>query len=234
MADYRELANGYGLNLSEFGQKGARTFVDDPGNAGSLPSIGDAFSVSYPDCTLKTIDISKFGDHVDIEKFVCNYDSDEPADEALPVADLPRSLSVSGEFMKLDDGETATWDGTSDDVDRSRTKRITTVTLSIQVIYAAMSTLLTKVRGVLGRINDSSFEGIDAGLWLFSGCQASEFRNAGGAKKWKATMSFELRSVTAVVGANNDGWNFIWDKVAGAWKKTDPLIYEDADFSTLF
>jgi len=223
---YGELTKAYLFTEKQLGgSTGVRVFVKD-GGAQDLPELGD----EHPDdstCLLRTRVHKLYGGKEGLDHWTLNYSTDAPEDsritETTPFEQLPRRFSQSGEFLRIDDGRNYNWDGTSDPTRVAIAKHIVTGTMTIPRVFKTFEKLLDTVRPCQDSVNNKPFLGQAVELWRYAGCDSTEYFNSVGSKRWRADLSFELRSIAQ----NNTfvGWQHVYDPVANEWKKTDPLIY---------
>jgi len=236
MANYIELTKPWQIVEAIEGQTGTRVFVDKTGGPASLPALGDAIDGAYPTCLCRKRTLTLWGGKPGIYQYVCDYSTEttdnSEIDETTAFADLPRTLSVSGEMKRLDSGRHFYWYGTSDIAGVPIYKRIITATLTIPKVYTTSAAIITAAQSYLGKVNDATanFEGLTTEYWLFSGIRSTEYINAAGSKRWRAELSFELRVVPAV-GGGTGGWNHVFDPTVPGWKKLTVDPYQTANFT---
>lgn len=94
-----------------------------------------------------------------------------------------------------------------------------------------------------GRVNDSDFDGYDAGTVLFMGIdpQMSTPRLAGDNFYWTIAMKFLIRDNGAGIGGETAGHQYLYDVANARWDLVTsdgltggPRIYQEADLNSLF
>lgn len=104
-----------------------------------------------------------------------------------------------------------------------------------------------EVAGVVGKINQATYHGFDAGEVLFVGCSGSQR----GSEKWDVTYKFNVNfnqtniTIGDITGINKGGWEYLWafyekgPNEEGTSQIQKPIavyvekVYEDGNFSVL-
>lgn len=253
---YKELYKGYRYKRTESGLEGRRLFIeDDNGTFSDVPDIGDLFvkkdGTIIPNLFVREIEETHYDNQTNtILAYEVIYHS-RPTDllnlnigGSSADKDLPRRMSIGGEFKVIKKPEGVEnpikWRDNDEAVDQDLFKRLARGTVTITKITTNYDGMRQTAIDTVGKVNDSTFEGESAGVWLYVGAEVKEFFNADGQRSWQFDHTFSFRRVTFDSGANNDGWNFLYRESTGEWVRikntadSDADIYESANFRSLF
>jgi hypothetical protein len=222
-------------------QTGTRSFFDDSnGPEASLPAYGDSFpdigSLSFPDCTLRTIEYARWKNQASKYQYVCKYSStgaktDTPSqDEDTDEEDYKRQYSSSGQMVTL--GGSPTFSGTGNEFKgKPFTKMQPTLSKVIYKVFENEGDMHTLIKAHIGNTNLKPFEGEDAAdTWLFNSFRSEEYWDSeAGDVRWGGFMTFEMRIANNVVIP----WNHEWDVTAQAWADLSIPRYAFSDLNLL-
>ena len=230
-----ERVEGYELTVTESGTTGSRQYVRRAGG-GTLPRLGDSFDDDNLYCIARSMTQTYLGDRRDTENIVWTIEystaSNQEAglDENQEAGSLLRSLEIGQEGLNIGEQAGVTWTTSGNATARDQTKILTVATTNIVKVFRDYNRLLTLMKTYCGKVNSSAFLGQEAGTILLGGATATEYINAEGHKRWKATFSFQLRCITSnLITGTVGGWNHIWDPDQVGWDTTSSAIYESAE-----
>jgi hypothetical protein len=243
-----KLLEGWSFTISQTGQTGSKAYlVDSPDLPGqtreAVPTIGEAWDDDYPEVTCKSITKTFMTGCVSAAKWTCYFDTLPFNEASTPLSsdDLSRSVDVGGEFLAWEPkaGAGWSWDTGGAQVKQPIFKNLVQSTIRIPVIVGTFDDFWRTSLDTCGRINDAEFLNIPEGNVLYVGCNIVEYKNAWGARRWRADMNFVVRSLgDADIDASGNNWQYMMNEATGFWDKPKDsdgdFMYETADFSQLF
>jgi len=160
-----------------------------------------------------------------------------------PLADLPRSWSISGELLQF--AETGEWyyvnDGDNDPIigEVPAFKKIATGRLVMQEVITDIDTARERAKTALNKKNTSVFEAAAIGNLLYLGFESEEFTNDDGDKRWRLRHNFLERDIP---GTSDQGWEYVLRDDTAQWSfinlspgADEPApIYMSSDFAGIF
>ena len=171
------------------------------------------------------------------------FNRDDPIPN-IDIADLPKTLEYSGEFLNVNPGSGQSgwvYDDNGEVVAEPIGKKINTSTMRVTryVPDSEYSDFQEQVRAIMGHVNssDDPFSGFGGGTgtWLFVGCQTEIFGTSTNETMWRAELTFNYRDPDDL---DVDGWQKVLRRVDSTWVVVKDSfgnkLYEEEDFNLLF
>ena len=240
-AGFVEMLGAHEFTVAVDGTTGRKKFTK---GTGTLPRLGDPFDDDNLNCVARSMTKTYLGDKRLTANIIWTIEystatnQEAGLDEDLDKSELLRTMEIGGEWLNCGEQAGVKWTTAATAVPRDLTKKITIATTNIVKVFRDYNRLLTLMKTYCGKTNSAAFMGQEAGTILLGGATATEYINAEGHKRWKATFSFQLRCITdnLVVPGTVGGWNHIWDKGDPknllhkiGWDTTTLDIYEPAE-----
>jgi hypothetical protein len=250
------------FEITEQGCTGLRKYIDeDPSYVTApvqLPSIGDPWDDSWPNCRVARIEIEYLGDNDNCPQiYTCHYETIFIDTQALendgktrPIGDeLVIGLETSSELISVnpptDTTSTTgfTWELDGDKVTQPIYFTVNTTTVKMQRMVVDLNALINASWACIGKINNDVFLGASAGTLLYTGFTSTPLRSETDRIKWKCELTFVHRTVTGDETPFMDGWNYIireeranvadawWQKPKRLTGSTVNYLYESAGFN---
>jgi len=220
------------------GCTGLRKYQDDYQDLGvgvvELPSIGDAWSTSWPNCRVERIEIAYLGDN-DLcpQIYTVHYKTIKIDTQALlndkeptPAPDdLVISLETSSEFISVQPAKDSNgimtdtgfkWDVDGEKIEQPIYLVVNLTTVKVQREIVDLNDLINASWLCIGKINSTTCLGAEPGTLLYTGFSTPQpVRSETETIKWRTDLVFVHRMVTGIdydpstPTVYKDGWNFI-------------------------
>ncbi len=228
MVVVKEQAYSQSYTETNNGIVGQRIYLTDWADRddASVPSLGDAFP-GFTNCKCVSKNVSPYGPttggggHTKA-RIILDYSTAEPS---TPTSATVESMEIGGEAMTAPDGKYA-YDTSGREIPKAPAELLPQIILVKSKTFS--SSQLSTILGMVGKLNDDTWEGQAAGLWLFLGASARHEKTSAGADQWHYDYRFQYKKLEA-----GKGWLYVWDEENEWWDKTDPLLFESGDFDTL-
>ena len=236
MAGYRELAEGYTLDVTEQGGMAQRVFITDAAGTDTLPTYGQVFSTEAPDSNYAFLRMRRIVKTIygkqDVFKYTCHYSSPNmsvynPNDDTIHIGtkdydNLQTSMQFGGEVITLDvEKDSSNTDKFKNPTFKWETGTDTTVRVPVPIRIPSGSFIIPlKVTDdiatfngialpILGRVNDATFKGFPAQTVLYTGHTAIESYDDGEGAAQAKFWNVELQFSFRIVPLQSGygGWN---------------------------
>lgn len=174
---------------------------------------------------------------VEIGYKTLSYEQTDPATDQI----VTRRFSIGAEFMTMKN-RGIRWKGEADPIKDTEfdagkiVPMLETIITLHRVTAAYYSSLRTAIDGLIGKVNDGSFEGAAQGTLLFLGGEFQQTVTSDGTSPWQVELKFQCR--LAKTGSDSVGWNWAWDDDSGRWREYETTkgdkVYPEGDFTTLY
>ncbi len=262
MAGWKEQIKGKtGPTRSENGIQFTRRYVQYEGipNSTSLPSFYTPHpesSGSENESVVRGVRIRPLNDSTLANEAIVTYSTlgggDAQAEDiSTSFSALPRRVTVGGEMFTIDTNRTDYYwlnpAGTKARADVQ--SRIATGTLEITEVIESSAYAPGDPTGAFqrairtaGKINQTTFEGLAPGNWLYNGAQFDRFINSSGALRYKVHHSFSFR-LPDFDNRQDQGWRLLWREDENKWDLltdtpggtlSNPIPYTSGEFSDIF
>jgi len=252
MSGYKELREGYEFTRATQGSSGTRVFIDQTGGTDSLPSLGDAFSVSYPN--VKCTSVQEVLYHVegttDKKKYVCQYST---TNTTITVHRKDRTdednfvNSGGAELVSIENPKEWYWmpepwvDATTEGLYKGRMFKNTirgalskTIILDKEGDHSYANFMSEQVLPKVGKINSVALTSanwslaFNKGTVLFTNWDSALVTNEDGDDKWEVTLNFAYRILQVPEAANQMGADATGSNIDYSWNW---YLYPDAKVS---
>lgn len=244
------LVEQWKFSMSKSGLSGTRVYLDTDSvlpnsTKESIPKLGDSWSDDYLDLICSNVDVTYLNDSDQCgKKVVCTFSGLTTPQDKDPVSedDSPKYVDVNGEFISFEPKDDAIyWEdgGATDFVKQPLYFSVGRATIRLFRVIKTFDEYMRIVFTEVNKVNNSDFLGFPAGMVLFTGADATEFRDRIGRKRWNVELSCAVRSVTGVFAADMDGWNYVLNEKTALWDRPlkvadDSATYESTNFDTIF
>ena len=233
-AGFVEMLEAHEFTVAVDGTTGRKKFTK---GEGTLPRLGDPFDDDNLNCVARSMTKTYLGDKRLTANIIWTIEystatnQEAGLDEDLDKGELLRSLEIGQEGLNIGPQSGVTWTTSGLAVKRDQTKIVSVATTNIVKVFRDYNRLLTLLKTYCWKVNSAAWLGQEAGTIALGGATATEYINAEGHKRWKATFSFQLRCITSnlVVPGTVGGWNHIWDEDQVGWDTTSSPVFESAE-----